>query len=305
MAIFMKRKIIKQGNDTLTITIPRRWARNYGLEAGNEINLEEREKSLVLTTENEINLEKCSICVANMQPMIRRTLFALYQKGYDEINITFDSSREMSLVQMSVNELIGMEIVDQERKNITIKELAHPDYSEFDNILRKTFMLISNISKESLEAARKGDTDHLNTIAQRDKDVNKFTNFCRRALIKKGYHDFRKTAPMFFLVVELEKIGDLYRDLCRYIASNKIRIGKEEARLFENVNSFYQDLYDLFYRFEIKKLSSIGAKKDDLNREIESLYGKISKKNTKILFYLSTIAELVFDMNGPLIVATL
>jgi len=301
----MKRKIIKQGNDTLTITLPKKWARMHTLEAGNEIEVEEREKTLVLSTEKDFSLEKCCVSVADLQPMIRRTLFSLYQKGYDEINVTFGSSKEMGLVQFSVNEMIGMEIIDQVRKSISIKELAHPEYSEFDNILKKTFLLILNISKESLDAAKKGDTDHLNTTAQRDKDVNKFTNFCRRALIKKGHHDFRKTAPMFFIVVEMEKIGDVYRDMCWYIANNKIKISKEEIELFEQVNDFFHDLYDLFYNFDLKKMPDVGEKKDNITKMIENLYDKVPKKNMKILFYLNTIAELIFDMNGPLMVAAL
>jgi phosphate uptake regulator len=301
----MKRKIIKQGNDTLTITLPRKWARTYGIAPGSEIELEEREKTLVLSTEKEISLEKCCVNVADLQPMVRRTLFSLYQKGYDEINVTFNSSKEMSLIQFSVTEMIGMEIIDQVRKSISIKELAHPEYTEFDNILRKTFFLILNTSRESLEAAKKGDVDYLNTIAQRDKDVNKFTNFCRRALIKKGHRDFRKTAPMFFIVVELEKIGDVYRDLCWYIANNKIKISKDEAELFGQVNDFFYNLYELFYKFDLKKVPEAGERKDRITIMIENLYDKVPKKNMKILFYLNNISESIFDINGPLMVAVL
>ncbi len=43
----MKRKIIKQGNDTLTITLPRMWCDKFGVKAGDEVNVEENDNSLI------------------------------------------------------------------------------------------------------------------------------------------------------------------------------------------------------------------------------------------------------------------
>ena len=40
----MLRKVIKQGNDTLTITLPRRWARKQSISPGDNVIVEEDEK---------------------------------------------------------------------------------------------------------------------------------------------------------------------------------------------------------------------------------------------------------------------
>jgi len=301
----MRRKIIKQGNNTLTITLPSEWARRYNLQAGNEIELEERGKSLILRTDKKSNLEQCSMSISNLDPMLRRTLFALYLKGYEEISLTFNSAREMDIIQSSMNEIIGMEVIDQVKNTIIIKELAHPEYSEFDNILRKTFLLLLNTSKETLSAWEKGDYDYLDALAQTDKNVNKFTNFCRRTLVKNDSYDFRKSSSMFLIVAELEKIGDLYRDICLHIAKNKFKTNKEVHVVFEDVNNFLHDFYDIFYKFELKKLRDMSKSKERLDKEIESLFGKASKKEMKILFQLSTISEITFDMTIPLLIINL
>ena len=36
----MKRKVIKQGNGTLTITLPKGWTEEIGLEGGDEVEIE-------------------------------------------------------------------------------------------------------------------------------------------------------------------------------------------------------------------------------------------------------------------------
>ena len=41
----MKRKIIRQGHNTLTITLPSDWAKRFNIEAGKEIDLTERDEN--------------------------------------------------------------------------------------------------------------------------------------------------------------------------------------------------------------------------------------------------------------------
>jgi len=44
----MKRKIIKQGHNTLTITLPSEWVKKLNLNAGDEIEVYERDSGLVI-----------------------------------------------------------------------------------------------------------------------------------------------------------------------------------------------------------------------------------------------------------------
>ena len=47
----MKRKIIKQGHNTLTVTLPSKWVKDLNLSAGDEIELIEKDKSILITSE--------------------------------------------------------------------------------------------------------------------------------------------------------------------------------------------------------------------------------------------------------------
>jgi len=44
----MKRKIIKQGHNTLTMTLPSEWVKKLNLKAGDEIDLNEKGGSLMV-----------------------------------------------------------------------------------------------------------------------------------------------------------------------------------------------------------------------------------------------------------------
>ena len=107
---------------------------------------------------------------------------------------------------------------------------------------------------------------------------------------------------MFLIVAELEKIGDLYRDICLHIAENKIRMDKEVYDIFEEINSFFRDFYEIFYKFELERVTEMSVSKKRLDKKIENLFGKVPKKQMKILFQLNTISEITFDMTIPLLV---
>ena len=47
----MRRRIIKQGHNTLTVTLPSKWVQLFNLKQGDEIEINERENGLFLTTE--------------------------------------------------------------------------------------------------------------------------------------------------------------------------------------------------------------------------------------------------------------
>ena len=52
----MKRKIVKHGNSTLTVSLPSKWAKNNSLKQGDEIDVIENGKELILNSKKEAGL---------------------------------------------------------------------------------------------------------------------------------------------------------------------------------------------------------------------------------------------------------
>ena len=158
------------------------------------------------------------------------------------------------------------------------------------------------MADESLKAAREKDKEWLNTIIFMDKDVNKYADFCRRILNKRGYAEFKRTPPVYFIAEQLEKIGDGYRDICKYFLQGKT-LGKEGEVLFESVNGFFREFYDIYYKFELKRIDQLVLKRRELKERLERAFGKSAKDELMILFQLYMVLDNVFDMNGPLMAA--
>ena len=168
-------------------------------------------------------------------------------------------------------------------------------------MLRRSFLFLKSLSKESLDAAKKQDINALNNVALTDMNINKFTDFCRRVINKKGSSKFRKTAPIYYIIEELEKIGDDYKDLCNYLVKNKLKLSKNTISMYGKMNDFFDEFYTLFYKFDLNQIKELGERKNQLEKELEKMFEKVSSKEARVLYYLNSLLERIFNMNGAVI----
>ena len=91
----MKRKVIQLAGKTLLVSLPIKWAKKYGIKKGNEVEVEERGKSLLIATEKAVSMEKKEIVLSGPEEFIRRVISAEYKKGVSEI--TFKQFCKMGL----------------------------------------------------------------------------------------------------------------------------------------------------------------------------------------------------------------
>ena len=90
----MKRKVNRVGTNTLTVSLPSKWAKNHNVNAGDDIDLEESDTSLVISKTNIVRQgKKAKVDATKLGRIFNRTLLALYQHGYDEIKIHFDDPK--------------------------------------------------------------------------------------------------------------------------------------------------------------------------------------------------------------------
>ena len=53
----MKRKLVSQGRATLTISLPSKWLKTFGLKAGDDIDIEEKGADLIVKTERGVTTD--------------------------------------------------------------------------------------------------------------------------------------------------------------------------------------------------------------------------------------------------------
>ncbi|MBU4502406.1 MAG: hypothetical protein KKA79_07455, partial [Nanoarchaeota archaeon] len=289
----MKRKLVKQGVNALTVTLPSQWTHKYGLKPGDEVNVHEQEKNLLISTEKNFEQESSvTIDSAKLNDVLLWTyIIAAYRKGADEIKVKYESQERIKLIQKVVDALLGLAVVDQKSEFCIIKDLSGmTENTEFDQILRRIFILLKNLSEETLTAIKTKNNSALNNMEYQDYSINKFSNFCLRLLSKKGHKDFHKTPIMHYIVSELENLGDEYVRLALDAVNKKL--SKEVISAIEDTNKFFIMYYHFFYKFDNTDSMKLLDQRDKLMNKIEKLLKTKKAEDIKILYHLSKMVHI-------------
>lgn len=300
----MKRKVIRLAQKTLVISLPSKWAKNYGIKKGDEIEIEENGNELKIKTQKGTNQKNIEIDISGLEGMEKRMLASIYKAGFNEIKILFDKPEKLKLIQEEINKYhIGFEIIEQGKTYCIAKEISSNKELEFENIMRNIFRTIIQIGEDMIESLEKNNYSELENISSRDIIINKFTDFCRRNLNKFQYKEKEKTSAVYYLVEEIEKIGDCYRDLCKDIYQNKKKTTKEVIKILKEINNLFKLSYELFYKMNKDKLKELKKIKEKIEKQIE-IHLK-TEKEQKQLMIIHTMYNSIFDLNGALIIKSL
>lgn len=284
----MIRKVIKQGNGTLTITLPKGWTKKVGLKGGDEIDVEEIEKGIMISSEKTSTFKKITIDTTHFnERAIRLALSAAHKSGFDEIEIIYENPHIINIAHELVKELyMGFSVVEQTNKRCVLKSIALDKAENFDTILRRAFLVALSMGDSSLEMLKNKKFSDLPSLITLEHFNNQLTNFCERMLNKKEY----KNGNCFYYVVawNLEKICDNYKYICQAGKDNKKQVNKKIIDLYSEANTFFREYYELFYKFDMKHLVELTNQGKRMKNKAVSL-----RKEVKTDFEFVTINYLM------------
>jgi phosphate uptake regulator len=302
----MIRKAIQLANNTLVVSLPASWVKKSNISKGDGVEVSELEGKLVLSAGKSAESGQILVDVSGMDPMIKRILGALYKSGYDEIKVRFSTIAELKTVQEVVREeFLGFEVIDQKKDYLIFKKVSHIEPKEFNTMLRRMFLIVVSMADDSLEAIEKNDKAWLEAIALHDKDVNKIADFCRRVLNTTGADGYKRIAPVYFIVEQLEKVGDMYRDICQHHLKRSFKLSPELKKIYKDTNLFFRSFYEVCFDLDLAMLRDFAKRRYSLRDTFEGYFGSLSQKELRTLYFLNNIVESTFDMNGPLMAAKL
>ncbi len=290
----MKRKLIKQGISSLTISLPTSWIKKYNLKGGDEIFLDESEKSIVISAKQNFSIKKSKVDLSGLhQTFIWVYLNNLYIRGDDEIEVRFASKAELDIALKSVDNFIGFTVVEQGKNHCILKDISGTSEDSFDALLRRIFLLTIMMAEEGYLALEKSDIQTITELQTRDEQINKLISFCLRTLNKKGHSEFNKTGIYMTIINLLEHIGDEYARCFREI---KEPASKKTIAIFQKTMLLNKDFYKLFYNFDQKLASKMLDERNDIRKEIDVLLIKAKPSEIPVLYRSKKIVELIIDI---------
>ncbi|MFW5865868.1 MAG: hypothetical protein ACOCU6_02115 [Nanoarchaeota archaeon] len=299
----MKRKIIRLAEKTLVVSLPASWLSDQALSKGDELECLIQGNRLVFIPEKPLSdASKISLDIAKMsERVLRWQISSFHKQGYDEIEITSYTSEQYVVIEELVTDLfVGFIIKERSKLRILIGKVAVVDAGEFDATLRRAFRLLISSANEALQSFKVGDGESLSFQLQHEKNNNKLTNFCER-LLNKSLHQKEKGHFWYVIAWNLEKIADNFKYLANYYSLNLPVFEQDVLGLFEDVISYMDLYYDLFYAFSFEKLVRASRQKHDLEKRLLEHINKVRKDEIVLLHYLHMIVLQMADFSASTI----
>ena len=302
----MRRKVIKQGHNTLTITLPNSWVKRFNLKAGDDIQVLEQEHGLVISTERKDDHRKTTIDITGLDiPTIWKYFMAVYREGYDEVKVVFrpqdryehpykfftshavDSHYEkkkqsclpFELVQQITHRFIGFEVIEHHPNYCIIRDMADLSPKEFDSSLRRVFLLVQQMGEEIISSIQKDTPTSLLHLHDIDIQVDKFHDYCIRVLHKTGFKGIKKSNIIFSILYLLELVGDEFKNIARHLLEDlNGKSLKNLLQLAELTQDHFNQFYNLFYQFDQNKALAMSKRDMDIYFYLPELHKKKSGK---------------------------
>ena len=231
----------------------------------------------------------------------------LYIRGYDEIKLNFNNqvadhhrlgkkAKVMSEIHTEVNRLTGIEVIQQKENFCVLKVLSESSVKDFDLILRRIFLLLTDASADLVRGASKGDRYIVESLEEKHNTITKFMANALRLLSKGGYPDYKKTALLYHTIESLDSINDTLKESARDIVDSNITISKACDNVLQRINTSIQDYYSLFYKFDFKLIEKLSSDRYKILNDLKLLSKKLSNDEIRILLNQARIIDAIYTL---------
>ncbi len=299
----MKRKVIQIADSTQLVSLPRKWCLDNNIKKGNELDLEVDNKKIIISHERTPTIQRIEIESETLGKFLTRYIHGLYMRGIDEIKVNIKSSKDLERIQQTLSKDVGFEVVEQSSSYCIIKNISG-DIESFDQLLRRIFILMLNITDEGLNFIKENKMNELSNLLTLEEANNRFTISCRRYLNRKG-HPTLKVGPLYFIVEELEKLADEYKYFYSYLVNAGISPASKASliSMLAKINAALRNLVECFYKFDSKKLVEIHSVKMAIYQKWQEIIKSKKSPCDQIIIahHLLIISEKIADFTGLLV----
>ncbi|SDY64254.1 phosphate signaling complex PhoU family protein [Halopenitus persicus] len=215
------RKVQLSGGTTYTVSLPKQWANEHGVTAGDLLSLKPRDDGalIVQVLDNGRDQASATVDVSDYGPdEVRVAIHALYILGFDHITLRLgDDEANLRAARETTRLLVGIEVLERDAASFTIHSVMSADHVSVRKSIIRLELIVDAMQQDAVTALCENDADLAAEAATRDNEADKLhallTRCLRRSLgvfdeVQKLEHDRASLFEHYQVARQLERIGD-------------------------------------------------------------------------------------------------
>ena len=170
------RKVQVTGGSTFTVSLPKSWATDNGVEAGATVEFYPEDDTLLLTPRRESERQEGTLDVSDLEgDRLTRAVMTMYVSGFDVIRleagrITTDQRRA---IRDATQSLVGVEVLSETSDSVVIQDLLDSSELSIVNAVSRMRLIADSMLEDAITALVENDDDIARAVIERDDDVDR------------------------------------------------------------------------------------------------------------------------------------
>jgi phosphate uptake regulator len=247
----MKRKVIKFGQASHVISLPKDWMKSQGINGDSYVIVEEEPDSSLSIRSDEKKDVETRIDIEYPGPdRIFTLLVSSYINGYDTVVVTAPkgqkfNAEDLKVMKDSVNLLSGTELVSESSRVVEYDFYIRTLDRDIDKEIQRMFSVTSDMLNDALaflhdpEAIRE-------QIVDRDDIVDRINLFVKRQVKDKVMRTRGERPPTIFIdqhkISQItEMLADYIVDMAEVINMSEVKFTDEELKVLREQGEYAQE----------------------------------------------------------------
>ncbi|MFC7045068.1 PhoU domain-containing protein [Halobacteriaceae archaeon GCM10025711] len=170
------RKVQVTGGSTFTVSIPKDWARENGVSAGDRVDFYPDKDSLLLTPRREDETVKGSLDVTGLEgDNLTRAVMTMYVSGFDVMVLEADriTSDQRRVIRAATQSLVGLEVLEETKNRVVVQDLLDSSELSIHNAVSRMRLIALSMLDDAITALAENDEDIARDVIERDDDVDR------------------------------------------------------------------------------------------------------------------------------------
>lgn len=276
-----QRKIIKFGNNSYVISLPKKWVQENALTKGTPLYIQEQDNTLRITStrpthphqDKELRLDGSQDLEA-----LKLNIISAYINNYKRI-IILNPREKVHNIRNILHNTIALEIIEQTPNIIVAQDYLDLEEISIQELLKQSDVLIRSMLSDTNTLIAKKQT-YKNTafaqeISERDEDINRLTLLAHKTIkyrLTKANEDAVALLNFWETTKTLEKIGDEIKRVVRLLIQRELQRYKELIYLLRDVETHHSNIMDIYYANDKEGALLLAAKKHTRMEQATKLY---------------------------------
>lgn len=317
MARSESRRLIKFGNSSFVVSLPKEWIEKNRLKKGETIFFNENSNNEVVLSCKDYK-DESKEAVLNIdkkdKKYIEKEIISAYIRGCSPIVLTGKNlKKDVEYIRKILDKLSGVEMVDQDANKIVLKDLLDIEHVSPKNFIRKMDNTLKSMIEDLEVYIERGEIrpKEYADLYNFDNDVNKFyfliwkitlKALSNQSLISKLETNNLELVKLWWISMNIERIADEIKRMARSLSKIYLWKTKKEELLsiyaiikelyFKAMESYYKNDLELAHQVAIKKNETI-VKCDILAEDKIAEVGKIGERLKSLHTYIHHLTKCV------------